>query len=238
MRCAWMFIISALLGGTVLAHGGVVHKKEVSTAAPIMDFVPPAPGTYALQRIMQAPDGTVLDTNSKPRALSTFMRDKITLLGFVYTTCVDPTGCPLAYEVFNTLKAQIKSAPELQQRVQLVSLSFDPLRDSPEVMKHYAGSHLGHDKSVPWYFLTTKSPRELLPLVSGFGQDVRVSVNEKDGRVVRELSHVLKVFLIDKTGTVREIYSSSFLMPMMVLNDIKTLIMEEREMRSAEQTQK
>lgn len=210
----------------VSAHQADNHPA-VAVDAPLMDFVPPPAGSYVLQRIMPAPDGMVLDTQGKARALSTFTRGHITLLGFIYTTCIDPSGCPLAYEVFNTLKTKILSSPAAAGKVQFVSLSFDPLRDTPDVMKNYAGSHLNKRDGLPWYFLTTRSPKELLPLVEGFGQDVRVSVDKKDGRVVRELSHVLKVFLIDKTGTVREIYSSSFLMPQMVMNDIETLLLEE-----------
>lgn len=193
-----------------------------------MDFVPPAAGSYALQRIMPAPDGMVLDVHGKAPALSSFTRGYITLLGFIYTTCTDPTGCPLAYEVFNTLKRKIQSTTNISGRVQFVSLSFDPLRDTPDVMKQYGGSHLNKRDGLLWYFITTRSPKELLPLVEGFGQDVRVSVSKKDGHIVRELSHVLKVFLLDKTGTVREIYSSSFLMPQMVMNDIETLLLEEQ----------
>jgi protein SCO1 len=209
------------------AHQADKHA-DVAVNAPLMDFVPPAAGSYTLQRIMPAPDGMVLDTQGKLRALSIFTRGHITLLGFIYTTCIDPSGCPLAYQVFNTLREKILSTPAAVGKVQFVSLSFDPLRDKPDVMKQYAGSHLNKRDGLPWYFLTTRSPRELLPLVEGFGQDVRVSVSKKDGRVVRELSHVLKVFLLDKTGTVREIYSSSFLMPQMVMNDIETLLLEEK----------
>jgi hypothetical protein len=60
--------------------------------------------------------------------------------------------------------------------------------------------------------------------VEGFGQEVT--------RSGRELSHVLKVFLIDRAGDVREIYSSNFLHPQSVLNDIETLLLEEKELRS------
>ena len=41
------------------------------------------------------------------------------------------------------------------------------------------------------------------------------------------LSHVLKVFLIDRRGSVREIYSTSFLHTQVLLNDIKTLLLED-----------
>jgi len=38
---------------------------------------------------------------------------------------------------------------------------------------------------------------------------------------------VLKVFLIDPRGSIREIYSTSFLSPQVVLNDIRTLLIEQ-----------
>jgi hypothetical protein len=44
---------------------------------------------------------------------------------------------------------------------------------------------------------------------------------------VRQLSHVLKVFLIDQSGYVREIYTSTFLHPQTIMGDIQTLLMEE-----------
>ena len=56
---------------------------------------------------------------------------------------------------------------------------------------------------------------------------MRVTYERSSGRARRELSHVLKVFLIDRAGDVREIYSSLFLHPQTVLNDIETLLMEE-----------
>ena len=66
-----------------------------------------------------------------------------------------------------------------------------------------------------------------MPLVEGFGQDVRFTVDRSSGRPRRELSHVLKVFLIDRRGLLREIYTSTFLHPQTLLNDIETLVMEE-----------
>jgi protein SCO1 len=164
--------------------------------------------------------------------LSRFTRDRITLLGFIYTTCVDPEGCPLAYRVFDTLKQAIVGVPALHGRIQFVTLSFDPARDSPAVMRRYAGSRVrGNRGGLQWYFLTTRSARELMPLVEGFGQDVRYTVDRTDHKPRRELSHVLKVFLIDRAGFIREIYTSTFLHPKIVLNDIETLLQEESTAR-------
>jgi cytochrome oxidase Cu insertion factor (SCO1/SenC/PrrC family) len=208
------------LAAALLAAPAAAHHVEL---LPKLEFVPPAPGTYVLHHIMSAPDGTVLGVDGRAAPLTRYTHGSITLLGFIYTTCSDPDGCPLAYRVFDALKDAIGSRPELHGKVRFVTLSFDPARDTPEVMKQYAGSRaLDKGNGLRWYFLTTRSARELMPLVEGFGQDVRVTRNG------RELSHVLKVFLIDRGGDVREIYSSNFLHPEVVLNDIETLLAEER----------
>jgi cytochrome c peroxidase/protein SCO1/2 len=194
---------------------------------PALDFEPPAPGTYTLHRIMAAPDGEVVGFDGRPQRLSRFTRERITLLGFIYTTCVDPEGCPLAYRVFDALKQSIGGRPALRDQVRLVTLSFDPARDTPAAMQRYGSSRVKDDGTgVRWYFLTTRSARELMPLVEGFGQDVRWTVDRSNGQPRRELSHVLRVFLIDHAGFVREIYSSTFLHPQTVLNDIETLRLE------------
>jgi protein SCO1/2 len=167
--------------------------------------------------------------DGRGQRLSRFTRGHITLLSFIYTTCVDPEGCPLAYRVFETVKQAIVATPGLRGKAQLVTLSFDPLRDTPAAMRHYAGSRVSDaGNGVPWYFLTTRSARELAPLVDGFGQDVRATIDRSSGQSRRELSHVLKVFLIDPAGFVREIYTSTFLHPRTIVNDIETLLMETK----------
>ena len=213
-----------LLAWLACALPTAAHDAE---PLPALDFEPPAPGTYTLHRIMAAPDGQVLGLDGRPQRLARFTRERITLLGFIYTTCVDPDGCPLAYRVFDTVRDAVAAVPALRDRVRLVTLSFDPARDTPAAMRRYAGSRV-RGGGVPWLFLTTPSARELMPLVEGFGQDVRYEVDRSSGAVRRELAHVLKVFLVDRAGFVREIYSSTFLHPQTVLNDIETLVLEER----------
>jgi len=216
-------LLAAPLAAVLAAAPAAPHE---GAPLPPLEYEPPAPGTYTLHRIMRAPDGEVLGLDGRPRRLAAFTRGRITLLGFIYTTCTDPDGCPLAYRVFDAVKRAV-SAPALAHRVQLVTLSFDPLRDTPDAMRRYAGSRVSADGRGPrWYFLTTRSARELAPLVDGFGQDVRVVVDRSGGAPRRELSHVLKVFLIDGEGFVREIYTSTFLHPRTVLNDVETLLRE------------
>lgn len=194
--------------------------------APVQDFVPPAAGSYALPPIQAAADGWVLEDNWVPKRLSRYTQGALTLLSFVYTYCSDPIGCPLAYAAFTNVKSRVLADPLLQGRVRLVSLSFDPSNDSPQQMRIYGGDH-ARDSRVPWHFLTTYSTRFLKPILDGFGQDVEIELDER-GRPTRARSHMLKVFLLDAQGQVREIYSAAFLHPGVIVNDLRTLALQTR----------
>ncbi len=84
---------------------------------------------------------------------------------------------------------------------------------------------LGAAPGFEWQFFTARSMTELSPLLDGFGQDVRWK-QTRSGRPTRAINHMLKLFLIDATGVVREIYSLAFVHPEVMLNDIQTLLME------------
>jgi cytochrome oxidase Cu insertion factor (SCO1/SenC/PrrC family) len=227
VRSSWHAAAAALAILVAVGTGGAHDPDDSPLPAP-MEFVPPSPGSYVLHAIMRAPEGRVLDLDGRPYPMSRFTSGKITLLGFIYTSCADPRGCPLTAQVFHTVRHRVSQDSDLRARVRLVSLSFDPVRDTPAVMRHYAAEV--PDNGVEWAFLTTERPRTLVPLLDGFGQDVRVEL-DAHGRRAGPLAHVLKVFLIDTRGVVREIYTTSYLYPEVILNDIKTLRLEDRTAR-------
>lgn len=193
---------------------------------PKLGFVPPTPGTYRLEHIMRAPEGTVLDSDGSVHRFSEFSTGKVTLFSFIYTYCSDPTGCPLAYATMHGLKEAIERDPSLRDRVRFVSASFDPQYDTPEAMRNYGSADARDRRGVRWHFITTGSGKQLAPLLDGFGQDVALAVEQPPNQRRPTLSHMLKVYLIDAGGSVREIYSPSFLHQAVLLNDIKTLLME------------
>ena len=213
---------AALALAWLAAAPALAHEPAIAP----LGFEPPAPGTYTLHRIMTAPDGEVLGLDGRPQPLARFTHERITVLGLIYTTCIDPDGCPRTLPVFDAIRAGAAASPRLTASVRLVTLSFDPERDTPAAMRGYAGARASAAGPVPWHFLTTRSARALAPLLDGFGQDVRTTVVRIEGVRRREISHVLKVFLIDPAGFVREIYDSTFLHPRTVLNDVETLLLE------------
>jgi protein SCO1/2 len=191
--------------------------------APRMEFVPPPPGSYTLQNIQRVSDAVLLDDRGHPIRLSSLTNGKITLLTFFYTYCVDPLGCPFAHTTLAALRDRVNADRALAGRVRFVSVSLDPTHDTPATISRYAREFAG--STFEWHFLTARRVSELLPVLDDFGQDVSVDMDE-NGRATRTLHHMLKMFLIDPHGEVREIYTLAFVQPPVMFNDIKTLALE------------
>ena len=205
-----------------LLVAGLVLASNMTGPAPL---ALPAPGSYRLEHIMRVPDGPVLDSDGSTHRMAEFTTGKVTLFSFIYTYCTDARGCPLAYETMHALKQSILHDGALRGQVRFVSMSFDPDYDTPPAMRSYGGDDARDTGPLRWYFLTAPSRETLAPLLEGFGQDVRLA-DPAPGQRAPVYSHVLKVYLLDRRGAVREIYSTSFLRADVVVNDIRTLVQE------------
>ena len=76
-----------------------------------------------------------------------------------------------------------------------------------------------------WLFLTTASKKDLTPILKAYGQQVDRKKNPNDP--LGPYYHLLRVYLIDRQGFIRNIYSSGLLDPRLVLTDVRTLLLEE-----------
>lgn len=210
------------------SHTSAAGDIAASTVVASLDL--PAPGSYRLDRIMEAPHGAVLASDGSAHRLAEYTEGKVTLFSFIYTACSDARGCPLALATMHSLKAAIESDPRLRAQVRLVSMSFDPDHDTAPVMRSYGGADGAAAARPRWYFLTTQSARQLAPLLAGFGHDVRAAQQATAPATGErpQLAHLLKIYLIDRRGVVREIYSPAFLRADVMLGDIRTLA-DERE---------
>lgn len=171
----------------------------------------------------------MLTSAGRPSTLHRELGDGVALLAFIYASCSDVNGCPLATAVFQKLAGRIADRPELAERLQLVSLSFDPERDTPEVMARY-GKSLART-GLAWSFLTTGGTRALQPILDAYGQTLVREVGP-DGTASGPIAHILRVFLIDRAKRVRNIYTVSFLHPDTLLADVETLLMEDASRRA------
>ena len=193
-----------------------------------LGYEPPDAGSYALPPLGHAADGEVLDSDGKQRRLYQLFGDSYVLLAFIYSTCSDVNGCPLTSHVFYQIKSAMKRDAEIAQNLKLISLSFDPETDTPEVMGLYANNFRYAGDQGEWRFITTASEQQLAPILDSYNQDIQRQYTA-DGRYSGAYSHLLRVFLIDPAKKIRNIYSVAFLHQDLILNDFKTLLQESRE---------
>ena len=219
----------ALVAVLILAGWLMPHLLPAHTVFPPLGYVPPEPGTYELPVVKPATDGEVLAIDGTSHRLFDYMDGKVVLLSFIYTRCSDARGCPLATGVLYAIEDALRHDAALAQHVRLLTLSFDPEYDTPEVMQRYAGIQEAQKTSKKlWYRLTAASPQALQPMLDGYGQYV-VPIPGAQGDVTGTYSHLLKVFLIDRQQRIRNIYSVDFLHPQVLIHDIKTLLMAEED---------
>lgn len=185
-----------------------------------LEFPPPVVGSYSLPALGKAADGTLLDSAGNPVALYALYHGKTVVLSFVYTTCPDVNGCPLATFVLGRVQERLASDASLKDKVRLITVSFDPVNDTPEVMTRYAGSF--RRGGIDWQFLTADSEASLDPILNDYDQLV-IRTRDAAGKPSGALSHILRVYLIDEQKTIRNIYSPSFLHPDLLLADIQTV---------------
>ena len=138
-------------------------------------------------------------------------------MDFIYTTC--PDVCGFLNHRLKSIWGQLDE--ELKQDLILISVSFDPEVDTPEVLKQYAAEQ-GFD--VPgWQFLT--GTEEQIRQVTGdyevvYELEIVEADSEQEGSQKREdsddhehvrgFSHNIVVVLIDRDGMVRKIYGTDF----------------------------
>jgi protein SCO1/2 len=226
---AWLSLAVAAVWAASVARGAV---DPGAAAAPRTEFTVPPAGTYKLQDIQPTADAELLDVSGGARHLSEFTHGKVTLLTFFYTSCADPLGCPFGYVTLSQLRAHVLADVNLASAVRFVNVSLDPVNDTPAVLRQYA-TQFGTEPRFEWAFLTARSVASLLPVLDDFGQDVSVELDQH-GRATRVLHHMLKVFLIDRRGMVREIYSLAYLQPEVMLSDVRTLALEQAAGLSAD----
>jgi len=189
------------------------------------DYDPPVPGSYSLPVVKPAADGAIFDSNGKSLNLRDLTRGRITVLSFIYTRCAAMKACPYAAGVLNQLHLLSVDDPTLTKNMRLVSMSFDPEYDTPQRLAAYSEKFLEEKSGCEWRFATAKSTAELESILATYGQAVDKRANASDPQ--GPLYHILRVFLIDRGGQIRNIYSSGTLDPRLVVADVKTLLLEE-----------
>ncbi len=202
-------------------HGATAERPELLIPRSAnYDYDPPALGSYALPPIKPAADGRVLDEIGAERSLRALLEGKVTVMAFIYTRCADI--CPQTMMVLHELHGIASEDPALRHDLQLITISFDPAHDTPEIMALNAGAYRPDPQSAEWRFLTTSGEDALRPLLEAYDQPVGRKSDPDDP--LGPFTHQLRVFLIDRSTLIRNIYSVGFLDPRLVMTDVRTVL--------------
>lgn len=99
------------------------------------------------------PDFTLIDQTGQPVRYSTLTAGKVVALNFIYTRCALPQFCLRATNVFSVM--QKRFARQYGRDLVLLTVTFDPERDTPDVLATYAARFNADPKM--WRFLTGKT---------------------------------------------------------------------------------
>ncbi|MCE7902944.1 MAG: SCO family protein [Gammaproteobacteria bacterium PRO9] len=136
-------------------------------------------------------DGPGLRDTRLPEVLAA--NQAVTIVDFIYTSC--QTVCQVLGTGFQQLQARIEADAWLKQRVRLLSISFDPARDTTDVLRDHA-DHLGADPAI-WTFARIADQRQLATLLDrfnvvvipdgqgGYAHNAALLVVDRDARLVR-----------------------------------------------------
>ncbi|MGH7169425.1 MAG: SCO family protein [Gemmataceae bacterium] len=138
------------------------------------------------------------------------LHGKVVLVSFVFTTCNGT--CPATTHRM-VLAEEALAKAGLLDKVHLLSITLDPARDKPAVLRDYM--RLYDIDSKHWTFLTGTEKR-LKQVHSDWGMWVRSAANG-------QLDHPSRVFLVDERGRLREIYNLQFFRPRWVREDVQLL---------------
>ena len=216
------FAAGDLVTGTLVVAGNdawienltKVGRVEGSAAAQPAPPAPDAasgfellePGDPAPRATFTTQDGDALDFAAS--------RGKAVALTFIYTRCPLPTFCPMMDRQFVAIQRQVKRTPDLRDKVQLYSISFDPAYDTPAVLKKHAES-LGADPAI-WDFLTGDRDE-----IDKFAAQFGVEVN-RDPADATNITHRLRTVVIDGKGVIVRIYQGNEWTPDQVVTDLKS----------------
>ncbi|MDR7319345.1 SCO family protein [Brevibacillus nitrificans] len=129
-------------------------------------------------------------------------KGKVRLVEFMFTNC--PDICPATTYNMSKLQDQLKEKGLFGDKVEFVSITFDPDFDTPEVLKAYAEKFKADQSG--WKFLRGDA-QAIEKVTKDFGIAV---MKQPDG----SFAHTARMFVVDEDGNMRRAYGMAAEMDM------------------------
>ena len=195
---------------TVVLDHIVVIAQAKPDYKPTVFYHVPAPGDMVPDFRMRNQDGRAIHLDQ--------FRGKALLLTFIYTRCPLPNFCPLMTRNFAVINRELSADSGLYAKMHLLSISFDPVHDTPARLRSYGAEYIGSDARnafAHWDFAAPSKP-ELLEMAKFF--DLGISPGPDDS-----ITHTLSTTLIGPNGKVVQFYPGNEWTPQQVVGDVKKL---------------
>ena len=142
------------------------------------------------------PDLTLVDERGQTLSLANYSAPspQVTFVTLIYVQCQSICRTSVAGQSWLQHAIQVKG---LQDKVRLLTLSFDPINDTPEIMASHA-RRMNADAGI-WRFATVRNPVDLPTLLKTF--DIIVL---PDG--LGDYSHNAALFLVNEDGRLSRAY--------------------------------
>ena len=202
-------LVPTLCVGTLLPTLGVADSDHQNS------------NSSRLAVIQSAPDFTLATQDSSKLSFSDLKGD-VLLVSFIFTTCNGT--CPATTHRMSQIQEELKTRNVFQDgRVRLLSISLDPVRDTPEVLRGYM--KLYDADPSHWTFLTGP-PDQVSGVVKSWGMWAKAPKGLPQDAANGQLDHPSRIFLVDTQYRIREIYNLNFLKPKWVTQDVELLLKE------------
>jgi protein SCO1/2 len=170
-------------------------------------------GGESLPKIKPAPEFTLTKQDGKRLALKE-LRGKVLAITFIFASCADT--CPLLTAKMVGIQDRLGSA--FGEKVYFLSITVDPERDTPDVLKRYADAHKAN--LAGWAFLTG-TPTEIRDVAKRYGIYYKKTPRG-------DLDHTFLTSLVDQNGTLRVQYMGVKFDPDEMLRDLQSLVKETK----------
>jgi protein SCO1/2 len=165
-----------------------------------------------LPKIALAPEFTLTSQDGAPVGLAD-LRGKVVAVTFIFTLC--SSNCPVLTPMMSLVQDRL--GPDFGDKVAFASITVDPERDTPEMLKLYAQSY-GADVAG-WSFLTGSAPI-IADLARRYGVFATKDANG-------DIEHAFLTSIVDRRGILRVQYLGVRFDPEEFLRDLLSLVKEK-----------
>ncbi len=166
-------------GRSTLRNIVVLEKTDPAGPPPsAKPFRQPQPGDVVPNFVLQNQDGKLVRLRD--------YRGKALLVTFIYTRCPLPEYCPRMNDNFVEIEKALRKESSAFASTHLLSISFDPEFDSPEVLRRYGMAYLsktGASTFDHWEFVVTPK-KDLAQVAEFFG----LTLLEEEDQIVHSMS--------------------------------------------------